>query len=146
VNLADAYRQLNRDTEGEKVLRRGLALLPRAANLHHVLGLLLVRKGDHSAALKELASAAKLEPDNARYAYVHAVGLHSAGKRSEALVVLRAADKRHPYDLEILSALISMNLEAGDSKAALPYARKAAEVLPDDQGLKALLAKLEGKS
>ena len=73
------------------------------------------------------------------------MGLHSAGKRTEALAVLRAADKRHPYDLEILSALISMNLEAGDNKAALVYAKKAAEVLPDDQGVKALVAKLEGK-
>ena len=145
VNLADAYRQLNRDTEGEKVLRRGLALLPRAANLHHALGLLLVRKGDNAAALQELAKAAKLDPDNARYVYVYAVGLHSTGKRTEALTQLRAADKSHPYDLEILSALISMNLEAGDYKAALPYARKAAEVLPDDQGLKDLVAKLEGK-
>jgi len=145
VNLADAYRQLGRDDDGEKLLRRGLAMLPRAANLHHVLGLLLVRKGDNAAALKELATAAKLEPDNARYAYVYAVGLHSAGKNTEALAVLRAADKRHPYELEILSALISMNLEAGDHKAALPYARKAAEVLPDDQGVKALVARLEAK-
>jgi predicted CXXCH cytochrome family protein len=146
VNLADAYRQLGRDGDGEKLLRRGLSLLPRSADLHYALGLLLVRKKDNSAALRELALAAKLDPDNARYAYVHAVGLHSAGKRSEALVVLRAADKRHPYDLDILSALISMNLEAGDDKDALLYARKAAKVLPDDQGLKALLARLEGKS
>lgn len=145
VNLADAYRQLGRDTEGEKLLRSGLSLLPRSADLHYALGLLLVRKKDNTAALRELALAAKLDPDNARYAYVHAVGLHSAGKRTEALAVLRAAEKHHPYDLEILSALISMNLEAGDDKAALSYARKTAEVLPDDQGIKDLVAKLEGK-
>jgi predicted CXXCH cytochrome family protein len=146
VNLADAYRQLGRDTEGEKLLGRGLSLLPRSADLHYALGLLLVRKKDNSAALQELALAAQLDPDNARYVYVYAVGLHSSGKRTEALAVLRAAEKRHPYDLEILSALISMNLEAGDGKAALPYAKKAARVLPDDQGLKALLAKLEGRN
>jgi len=145
VNLADAYRQLNRDAEGEKVLRRGIAQLPRAANLQHALGLLLVRKGDSTAALRALAQAAKLEPDNARYAYVYAVGLHSSGKRNEAFAVLRAAAKRHPYDLEILSALISMLREAGDDKAALPYARTAAEALPDDQRVKALVAELEGK-
>ena len=144
VNLADAYRQSGRDNEGEKVLRSGLARLPRAANLHHALGLLLVRKKDNTAGLQEIALAAKIEPDNARYAYVHAVGLHSTGKSTEALAVLRTAEKRHPYDLDILSALISMNLEAGDGKAALPYARKAAEVLPDDQGLRDLVAKLEG--
>jgi predicted CXXCH cytochrome family protein len=145
VNLADAYRQLSRDTEGEKLLRRGLSLLPRSADLHYVLGLLLVREKDNTAGLQEIALAAKLEPDNARYAYVYAVGLHSTGKSTEALAVLRTAEKRHPYDLDILSALISMNLEAGDGKAALPYARKAAEVLPDDQGLRDLVAKLEGK-
>jgi predicted CXXCH cytochrome family protein len=145
VNLADAYRGLKRDAEGEKLLRRGLAVLPRAADLHHALGLLLVRKGDKTAALPELALAAKLAPDNARYAFVHAVGLHSAGKRAEALAVLRAADTRHPYDLEVLSALISMHREAGDARAALIYAKKAAEVLPNDAALKKLVAELEGK-
>src|SRR5258706_7876928 len=89
VNLADAYRQLAREADGEKVLRRGLALLPRAADLHHALGLLLVRKGDKTAALKEISEAAALAPDNAQYAYVHAVALYSAGKHGEALAILR---------------------------------------------------------
>src|SRR5207244_4664951 len=60
VNLADSYRQQGRDDNGESVLRRGLSVLPRAADLHHALGLLLVRKGDKSAALGELTEAAKL--------------------------------------------------------------------------------------
>ena len=91
------------------------------------------------------ALAAKLAPDNARYAYVYAVGLNSTGKRAEALSVLRAAEARHPYDLEILSALISINRDAGDAKAALPYARKAAEIMPNDANVKKLLADLEAK-
>jgi tetratricopeptide (TPR) repeat protein len=144
VNLADAYRQQKLESDAEKALRRGLSVLPRAADLHHALGLLLVRKGDKVAALTELSLAAKLAPDSARYAYVYAVGLHSAGKRTEALVVLRAADKRHPYDLETLSALVSMNRDAGKTRDALAYARKIAEVLPDDPGVKRMLAELEG--
>jgi len=145
VNLADTYRQLGREAEGEKLLRRGLKGLPRAADLHHVLGLLLVRRGNKPAALQELAMAAKLAPDNARYAYVYAVGLHSAGKRTEALVMLRASDMRHPYDLETLNALVSMNLEAGDLEAALNYAKKIAEALPGDANARRLVADLEGK-
>jgi len=145
VNLADAYRQLGREAESEKVLRRGLALLPRGADLHHALGLLLVRKGDKAAALRELAAAAKLAPDSARYSYVYAVGLHSAGRRGEALAALRAADARHPYDLDILGALVSMLREAGDNKAALAYAKKVAEALPEDAGVKRLVTDLEGR-
>ena len=143
VNLADAYRQQQREGDAESVLRRGLALLPRAADLHHALGLLLVRKGDKAAALEELALAAKLAPDSARYAYVYAVGLHSAGRPSEALAVLRSADVRHPYDVDILGALMSMNRETGNARAALPYARKLAEVLPGDPNVKRLLDELE---
>jgi predicted CXXCH cytochrome family protein len=143
VNLADAYRQQGRDAEGEKLLRRGVALLPRAADLHHALGLLLVRKGDMAAALKELGAAVKLAPESARYSYVYAIGLHSAGKRDVAISSLRAADARHPYDLDILGALVSMIREAGKPQDALPYARKIAEVLPEDRGVQQLVAELE---
>jgi len=87
-------------------LRQGLSLSPNAADLHHALGLLLVRKTDKTAALQELALAAKLAPDNARYAYVYAIGLNSAGKQREALTVLKAADAQQPYNLDLLSAII----------------------------------------
>jgi tetratricopeptide (TPR) repeat protein len=128
VNLADAYRQQNREDDAEKLLRRGLVLLPRAPDLHHALGLLLVRKGDRTAALRELALAANLAPDNVRYSYVYAIGLHSTGRRSEALSLLRTVDTRHPYDPEILSALVAMNREAGNARDALVYERKLAEL------------------
>jgi Flp pilus assembly protein TadD len=143
VNLADAHRQQQRDGDGEKVLRRGLALLPRSADLHHALGLLLVRKGDRVVALAELALAAKLAPDNARYSYVYAVGLHSAGRRREALSVLRATEARHPYDLDVLGTLVSMSRKAGNARDALVYARKIAEVFPDDPEVKRQLFELE---
>ncbi|HUL42711.1 MAG TPA: tetratricopeptide repeat protein [Burkholderiales bacterium] len=143
VNLADAYRQQSRDDAGEQVLRQGLSVLPRAADLHYALGLLLVRKGDKKTGLKELATAMKLAPDSARYAYVYAIGLNSAGKQTEALTLLKATDARHPYDLDVLSALVSINREAGDTKAALIYAKKAAEALPDDPEVKRLVTELE---
>lgn len=64
------------------------------------------------------------------------------GKRDAALAELRGAEARHPHDLEILGALVSMNREAGDAKAALSYARKLAEVLPDEPGVKGMMAEL----
>jgi hypothetical protein len=43
---------------------RRVKFLPIAADLHHTLGLLLVRKINPSAALNEFVEAVKLEPDN----------------------------------------------------------------------------------
>jgi predicted CXXCH cytochrome family protein len=143
VNLADAYRDQGNDSAGARVLRDGLAQLPRAADLHHSLGLLLIRTGDKAEALKEFEQAATRAPDQARFAYVYAIALNSEGRKDRALEVLRAADRRHPYDLEILSALISINRESGDAKSALVYARKAAEALPDDPAIKRLITELE---
>ncbi|MDD1617494.1 MAG: hypothetical protein CG439_2614, partial [Methylococcaceae bacterium NSP1-2] len=144
INIADAYRQQQHDDEGEKQLRKGLALLPEAADLHHALGLLLVRKSDKTTALKEFAKATKLAPNDARYAYVYAIALNSLGKQRQALTVLKAANHRQPHNLDIISALISIHREAGDNKAALIYARKAAEMLPNNKEIQQLITELEG--
>jgi Flp pilus assembly protein TadD len=62
--------RLNARASALKEYQYCLALLPLAADLHHTLGLLLVRKINSSAALIEFAEAVKLAPDNPRYAYV----------------------------------------------------------------------------
>lgn len=142
VNLADAYRQQGRDDEGEKQLRKGLSLSPDAADLHHALGLLLARKSDNVLALQEIATAYRLAPNNIRYDYVYGIALNSIGKQREALAVLKAAYKRQPYNLQLLSALISIEREVGDKNTALIYARKVAELLPDNKEIKQLIAEL----
>ena len=144
VNLADAYRVQGHDDKGGQVLRRGLALLPHAADLHHALGLLLVRKGDKAAAVSALEQAARRAPDNARYAYVYAVALHSTGHPGKALAVLHDADIRHPNTPDILGTLVTLYREAGDTPAALIYARKLAAAMPDDPEVQRLLAELGG--
>jgi tetratricopeptide (TPR) repeat protein len=145
VNLADLYRQQGRDGEGEKLLREGLIRLPNAADLRHALGLLRVRQGRTAAALQELMAAAALAPENPRYAYVYAVALHSSGQLREALAALKEAEARHPYDLDLLGALIAMLREAGEDKSALDYARKAVAALPDDENIKRLVQELTEK-
>jgi predicted CXXCH cytochrome family protein len=144
VNLADAYRIVGNDAKGEQVLHHGLARLPHAADLHHALGLLLVRKGDKTTAVSELGQAASRAPDNARYAYVYAVSLYSTGQAGKALAVLRDADDRHPNTPDILGTLVSIYREAGNTPAALNYARKLAAALPDDPGVQRLLIELGG--
>jgi Tfp pilus assembly protein PilF len=57
------------------------------------------------AALRELEQAALLEPMNARFSYVYAVALHSAGKPDAAISRLEKIFESHPNDRDVLEGL-----------------------------------------
>jgi Tfp pilus assembly protein PilF len=121
VNLADLYRALGRDLDGEKLLREGLRTAPRSAMLHHALGLALVRLKRGDAALAELERATILEPANARFSYVYAVALHSTGKSEAAIARLEKTLLVNPNNVDILAALASFNETRGASAEAKKY-------------------------
>jgi predicted Zn-dependent protease len=56
VSLAQLYAQQGRDADGERTLRDALTRMPDDAELHHALGLNLVRRGRAADALPELAA------------------------------------------------------------------------------------------
>jgi Tfp pilus assembly protein PilF len=144
VNLADLYRNLDRDMDGEKLLREALRDAPREAVLHHTLGLLLARQQRYAEALAELARAVRLAPADGRYAYVYAVALNSSGKRRESLKVLEANHSRHPADRDTLLALATINRDMGARGAALGYALKLRRLLPAEPGVQQLVQQLQG--
>ena len=143
VNLADLYRAHDRNQEGEKVLRDGIGVAPGDAELHHALGLLLVREKRYDAALDELQQAVQLRPDAARYGYVLGVALNSTGKTDRALQVLRAAHAQHPTDRDVLFALATISRDGGHLPEARGYARELVALAPDDASLRTLLQELE---
>jgi len=128
VNLADLYRARGRDAEGESILRDGLKTAPESALLHHALGLALVRMKRTDQALGELERATALEPENARFAYVDAVALHSTGRGEAAIARLEKTLLAHPNDRDILQALVSFNEARGDTAAAKRYAERYEKV------------------
>jgi Tfp pilus assembly protein PilF len=134
VNLADLYRALGREADGEQALRTGLNAFPDDASLHHALGLNLVRTQRMPAALRALQRAAELAPEVPRHAYVYAVALDSTGETTQALRVLRASQQRHPGDGETLQLLIDLLGRRGEEKAAQSYARQLAELYPEPAG------------
>ena len=143
VNLADLYRIRQREPEGEKLLREAVKVAPDDASVAHALGLLLVRENKLDEALAWLKRAAERTPENARYAYVYGVALNSMGQAKKGMDVLAGAQKRHPYDRELLHALATMNRDAGKVAAARSYAEKLAAVAPDDPGVLKLRKELE---
>ena len=143
VNLADLLRLQGRDDEGEGVLRRALQVESSSASVHHALGLLLVRRKRPGEALAELARAAALAPEVPDFAYAYAIGLHSAGRADEALVVLRDAQKRSPGARGLLVALVTIHRERGSLREARAWARQLVEAAPGDPSARALATSLE---
>ena len=129
-------------TTGRMYFARAIAIAPQDAGVHHALGLTLVRLKRLDEALSELRRAAELAPEQARYAYVYAVALHSAGRSSEAMTALKESLARHPDDRDTLLALISFSREADDPGTALEYAQRLARIAPSDQSLAKLIQDL----
>jgi Flp pilus assembly protein TadD len=135
INLADLYRQLGRNAEGENVLRTAASHAPSDAGVHHALGLTLVRLQRPGEALLELRRAADLAPEQPRYAYVYAVGLHSAGRGSDAIAVLKESLARHPANRDLLVAAAAFSRDTGDPEGALEYAERLLQLVPGDREL-----------
>ncbi|MGI9626042.1 MAG: tetratricopeptide repeat protein, partial [Longimicrobiales bacterium] len=138
----EVLRIRSRDDLAQQVLEDGLAQLGDSPELSHSLGLVLVRLGDVTEAIERLRVAADARPENARFSYVYGVSLASAGQRDQAMAVLREALRRHPFEVDLLSALTAYHRDAGEVDSAILYAERLAEVTPDDPNVVQLLAQL----
>lgn len=136
INLSELLRTSGTiggaEEETRATLLQGLAAAPDDAALEHALGLALIRAGKAEKAMTHLARAANLAPQTPRFAYVHAVALHSVGNTPEARTRLQAALAHHPYDPDLLTLGFSLADETGDRAAMRIYARQLAEISPDD--------------
>ncbi|MBS1172104.1 MAG: Tetratricopeptide 2 repeat protein, partial [Proteobacteria bacterium] len=95
-------------------------------------------------ALKELAQASRLAPDTPRFAYVHAVALNDAGQKQQAIRALEAALVRHPNEREVLLALVLFLRDTGEDERAAGYARRLAELEPDNPQVQRLVGQSGG--
>jgi len=93
VNLADLYRLVERNRDGEQTLRDGLAAAPASGVLRYALG--------------ELERASTLEPNNARFVYAYGVALHLVGQAAAAKETLDKVLAAHPDDANVRAALAS---------------------------------------
>jgi len=125
------------------LLRDTIAAAPQDAGLHYAQGLALVRQKQNNEALAELRRAAELAPDQAQYAYVYAVSLHSAGRVEDALSILKENLAKHSTDRDTLLALVSFNRDAGNIAAALDYAQRLAQIAPNDRRVSELVDTLK---
>lgn len=142
VNLADWHRAKNDDAGGRRVLEAALDRDPADAGANHSLGLLLIREGRHDSALIFLERAARSQPASARYAYVYAAALHSAGRAQEADAIVNSALEQNPFDLSLLEMRLTLNLESGDGEEALRTVRSLRALAPEREDYRQLEADL----
>jgi len=116
------------------VLTQGLQITPDNADLQQSLGLLRVRQKRVAEALPLLEAAARIDPDNSRYAYVYGVALHDSGRAGQGVAVLEQALMRFPNNPDILSALAAYARDAGDPKRAEAYSKRLTDIAPAPAG------------
>jgi Flp pilus assembly protein TadD len=114
------------------LLRTALKSAPASAELHHALGLALVRQKDSDAALEHLGRAAGLAPEVRRYAYVLAVARRSYGQPEAALAGLEPVFYRYPNDVQIIMLLAELHYETSNHERAIEYAERLVDLIPDD--------------
>ena len=109
---------------------KGCGELLDAPALHYTLGLTLVRLGRRADALGELREAARLAPDNARFAYVYAVSLNSSGKSAAALAEIDRALVHEPDNHDLLIAAVTFRRDRGDLVGRRTVRAAAIRTLP----------------
>lgn len=114
VTLVQWLDSRGRGPEANALLDGKLEQSPGTALLHFTRGLALVRHGQPESALKALREANRLEPDNARYAYVLALSLQDRGDSAGALHLLQGTLHAHPENREVRLALIAQLRDEGE--------------------------------
>ncbi|MBY0226029.1 MAG: tetratricopeptide repeat protein [Hyphomicrobium sp.] len=145
VALADLERMAGDERAAEDVLRKGFADNPTSGAIAHALGLSLIRQKRTSEAMSYLSQAASLSPEDPRFSYVLAVALHDTGKIAEATATLKNALARHPYDRDLLLAMITYDIEAGLITSGLERAELLAQLEPTNPQVTQLLASLRNR-
>ena len=130
INLSDLYRIQQKNDKVEASLMQARAISGDNAVVEYALGLHYIRIHQMQKALQALAEATQLQPDNARYAYVYAVALNGNGQSEQAIKILQQVNEQHPYDSDVLIALVTYNKNMGYRKAAEVYAAKLIELNP----------------
>jgi predicted CXXCH cytochrome family protein len=110
VQWLDAHE---RTEESWKLLSAKLAENPDVALLQYTKGLALVRRAQPVEALKALREANRLQPDNARFAYVLALTQQDQGDTQSATRLLEKTLEQHPDNREVRLALVAQLRDEG---------------------------------
>lgn len=118
-------------TSAADQFRKGLALAPDSAALHHRLGSALVMLGDASAARREFDEAVKMQPAHFLALFSLGVLAQDEGRLDEAIARFSAAIDARPTYTEARLRLASTLRRAGRPADAMGHYQQALTTQPD---------------
>lgn len=101
-----------------------------------------LNRGDHDAAVRELAPAATAAPDNAEVLRLYGVALGRAGRTDEAMAALRRAAAIAPNDVDIWLATAQVHYYRAEIRDAAMLVRRVLTARPNDEDAADLAVRL----
>ncbi len=138
VDLADFRRAEGREQEAGVLLRRALAVAPGNGTANVAYGLHLVRLGRHEEALEPLSTATRTDDAEPRFTHIYAVALHSLGHRDQAIARLRRGIERWPWNLDLLTTLVTV-VDDARSDEVQRLLERLQQIAPDAPRVRALV-------
>lgn len=144
IDLALMLMEKNKFKEAASVAEDGLKVKDEAM-LYWILGRVALFRGDYSRAKVLFEKANSIEAE--LYVSYNDLGiaLMKLGKFGDANVAFSVAHAINPESPEINANMAYSLYKIGKSNEALPYAKKALELLPGNDRIQNLINKIEGK-
>jgi tetratricopeptide (TPR) repeat protein len=120
--------------------RKALAIDPQRAETHYMAGIALIHQGDPSDAAQELRAALKLNPNYVASKYHLAFALIQMQQKDEAASLLNEVIREDPKYVDAYYELGKMQMERGDTKAAITNFETGIKLNPDSDHIHYQLA------
>jgi tetratricopeptide (TPR) repeat protein len=129
--LGQAYADQNEYNTAAQEYRKSLASNSNQPQTHYLLGLALLKSGSPADAVEEFRTALKMSPNDASKKYHLAFSLIQLQQKDEGRELLREVIEQDPKYADAYYELGKLQLEQGETKAAIGSFEIGARLSPD---------------
>ncbi|MFT7678725.1 MAG: tetratricopeptide (TPR) repeat protein [Planctomycetota bacterium] len=142
-NLANLLSSTGRAPAAKELLAEALVRHPEEGELHYSMGLLLGQMQEMEACAEALVVAARRLPDRARVHYNLGLVYQQLERGLDAEAALSTATDLEPGNPDFVYALANLYLTQSRYGAAMAWAKKLAELVPEEPGPAQFMAEIE---